>query len=159
MDKQFRIFGKVSIMDIIFVIAAIIALFLLKQFSAPQKVNAGPNDVKINYTIELYSKPTGFSDNIIVGETLYESAKGYIIGEVTNVYELPYIEDTPDMLSGRIRSAEVEGLSNVYIEVETLAQVSDNSINTGQYEIRVGSSIFVKSKSFASTGFIVKVWR
>lgn len=159
MDKNFRIFGKISIMDILLTALVIVVMFALNEFAAPQSVKAGPNDTKIRYTVELYRKDRDFSKNVKIGEILYDSEKGYEIGKIADVYELPYREDSPDFENKVYKRAEVDGISNVYVVVEATAQITDVSTNVGQYQVMVGKEAFVKSKSFAAGGYIVIIER
>lgn len=159
MDKNFRILGKVSIVDILLVVLLVAGLFVLQEFAAPRSVNAGPNDVKIEYTVELYRKDRGFSENVQIGEILYDSEKGYEIGTIVDVYEIPYREDSPDFENKVFKRADVEGISNVYVVVEAMAQITDASTNVGQYQVMVGKEAFVKSRSFAAGGYFVKIER
>ncbi|MDR3090618.1 MAG: DUF4330 domain-containing protein [Clostridiales bacterium] len=158
MDENFRIAGKVSLMDIIFIIMALAAIVLLRRFAAPKTAEAA-GGVPIRYTVELNRREEGYGKNIKVGETLYDSEKGYEIGKITDVYEKPFWDSVPDVSGKVYRKAYAEGLVNVYVVAEAQAQISERSTSVGQYDLLIGKTIFVKSPSFSAGGYVVEIDR
>lgn len=156
-DKNFRLFGKVSVIDIVIVIALILFAILARRFSAPQSAAAKPGDVTIRYTVEIQRRTPDFKDMIIVGGSVADSQRGYEIGTITNVYAQPYLEDVPDFDNNKIMRAPVDGLETVYIEIEAKAQVTDYTTMIGSYEVLVGKEVYIRTKDFAAGGYIVSL--
>ncbi|GHU59710.1 hypothetical protein AGMMS49975_27590 [Clostridia bacterium] len=156
MDKNGRFFGKISIIDILFALLVVAGFVFLRGFAAPTKAVAGTG-TPINYTVELQRKDTGFSDMIKTGETLFDSEKGYEIGTITEVTQEPFRTDVPDVANKIFRSAPADELWNVYVTVEANANSTERETAVGQYMVMVGKEVFVKSRSFASNGFVVKL--
>ena len=158
-DRKFRIFGKVSILDILLVVLAVVALYVAAQFSAPQTVGAKPGDVRIRYTAELYKKTPDFFENIKVGEKVYDIEKNYEIGTVVDVYQAPYMEEAPDFKNGVIKRAAIDGLIYIYVVIEADAQITDSATMVGQYEVMVGKECFIRTKDFSSSAYFIKLER
>ena len=148
---------KITVIDIILLCVVLASIYALYLLSAPEA--AAPGDTRIHYTVELFRYKTGFAENVVIGEELYDIERGYHIGTIISKYEEPYLEDAPDIEAGRFKRAEVEGLVNVYVVVEAYANITENATNIGQYQVMVGKEAFVKSASFAGSGYIAKIER
>lgn len=137
------------------------ALFVLiaLRFSAPQSVSAKPGDTKIRYTVELNKKLPGFEEQIKMGTALYDTEKGYQIGQIVDVRVETYMEDANDFDRDVIIRTPIEGLNYVYVVAEADAQITDGATLIGQYDMMVGKEVFVRSKDFASSGFVIKIER
>jgi len=157
LDRQFRLFGKISLLDIILVILLGAFVALAHRFSAPQSVAAKPGDRKITYTIEIARRTPEFAARIKTGAKLFDSLKGYYIGEIMEVQTAPYKEDAPDLDAGVIRRQPIDGLCYVYVTVEADAQVSERDTYVGQYQVLVGKTAYVKNADFAAGGYIVSL--
>ena len=158
--KKYRLFGFINPVDVIIIAgAAVFLVWAVTVFSAPKTASARTDDVMIRYVVELKEKEAGFSEkaNAYIGAVLYDSTRGYAIGNVTGAYALPYLEDAPDIEAGVIRRAEVEGLDFTYIIVETPAQITEYATTVGQYEILVNKEVFVRSRAFAGQGYIISI--
>ena len=158
-DRNFRLFGAVSVIDVLIVIALVIFVWLALRFSAPQSAAAKPGDITIRYTVEIQRRNPGFADMIKAGDSVTDSQRGYQIGTVTNVYAQSYLEDSPDYAGGAIRRATVDGLQTVYIQIEAKAQVTDYTTLIGSFEVLVGKEIYIKTKNFAAGGYVVALDR
>ncbi|MDR1642353.1 MAG: DUF4330 domain-containing protein [Clostridiales bacterium] len=158
-DEKLRLFGVVSIVDILLVCLFAVFIALAIQFSAPQSVAAKAGDVSLEYMIELQKKLPGFADSITIGADLYDSQKGYHIGTIKSVLETDYLEDLPDHNGNIIRRGKIPGFHTIYITVEATAQVTDMATSVGAFDIMVGKEIYVKNKDFASSCYIVKTER
>ncbi|MCL2462374.1 MAG: DUF4330 domain-containing protein [Defluviitaleaceae bacterium] len=155
MDRKFRLFGKISILDIILVILLVIFVVLAYQFSAPQTVSAKAGDKQITYVVEIQKRKLDFADQIKVGAKLYDSIKGYYIGDITDVSTKPYTEDTYDTVDGKIVRPDIPGYYFIYVTVQAQAQVTDKDTLVGQYEVLVGETVYVKNADFAAGGYVV----
>ncbi|MDR1914764.1 MAG: DUF4330 domain-containing protein [Clostridiales bacterium] len=159
LDKNYRLFGRISIIDIVLFILLVVFVFSARRFSAPQSVAAAPGDVAIRYTLELQRKLPDYINKIQTDTDIYDNLRGYYIGRIVDVYDEPYLEDVPDHDNEIIRRVPVDGLRTVYVVVEAAAQITEQTTTVGSYEILVGKDVFVRSKDFASSGFVVIVER
>ncbi|MDR3239541.1 MAG: DUF4330 domain-containing protein [Clostridiales bacterium] len=158
-DKKFRLFGVVSVVDIAIFLLLILFIWLAFQFSTPRNAAAKADGVKIHYTVELQKKEPGFNGKALVGSDLYDSLKGDYIGQIIGVDAVPFLEDVPDPENSIIRRTPVEGLETVYVQVEAMARITDQATLVGPFEILVGKEIYVRTKDFASPGYVVVIDR
>ena len=158
-DSNFRLFGLISLVDIVIIGGLIVFGFFALRFSAPQSASARPGDLPVTYTVELQRKNPDFKNKVQIGAPVLDSERGISIGTVKDVYAEPYLEDVPDYANNIIRRAPVDGLETVYVEIETMAQVTDYTTLIGTYEVLVGKEIYIKTKSFAAGGYVVRLVR
>ncbi|MCL2616475.1 MAG: DUF4330 domain-containing protein [Defluviitaleaceae bacterium] len=158
-DKKFRLFGKLSVMDILIVAIVAVISYVGVQFSAPVSVEAAPSDTRIIYTVELTNKRSDFINNVHIGDTLFDSIRGFEIGRIISVDSRPFYADAPCFDTNIIRRGEVEGFSFIYIEVEANAQISERATSVGNFDVMVGMEVFVRTRDFASAGFVVRLER
>ena len=156
-DKNFRIFGKLSIIDVLLAVCVVIFAFLAINFSAPQTVVARPGADRIVYTVELFMLEPRFLDKIHVGATLFDIERGFEIGTIIGVYDLPYKQDVRDFTRNIYRRTAIPGFRYIYIEVEALATRTDFSTRIGHFDLQVGRGVHVRTRDFAAGGFIVMI--
>ena len=158
-DRNFRLFGAVSIIDIVIIAALIVFAFLARRFSAPQSAAARPGDVTIRYTVEMQRRNPDFKDKVKIGANASDALRGYEIGTITDAYSEPYLEDSPDFGNNVIKRAPVSGLETEYIEIEAKAQVTEYTTLIGSFEVLVGKEVFIKTRDFAAGGYVVRLIR
>ena len=154
---RYRIFGRISVLDIALVFLLVVFLVLAQRFSAPQSAAAKPGDKTINYVVEVAKKPADFLDKIEIGADLYDSVRGYHIGKITDAYLGPYRDQTNDDGRGIIARPEVDDLYCVFVAVEAEAQVTEKSTLIGQYEVLVGKDAYIRAKGFVAGGYVVSL--
>jgi len=157
LDKNFRLFGKFALMDILLAAMIVGVVYVGIQFSAPLYVEASPTDTRIIYTVELTNKREDFIENVRLGAPLFDSVRGFEIGTIVGVRYTPFFADATDFDAGIVRRAEAEGFVFIYIDVETTAQVSERATSVGLFDVMVGMEVFVRTRDFASAGFVVQL--
>lgn len=155
MNKHLKI-GNVSLIDVVVVMAIIVFILLARRFSAPQEATAAPGSITLRYTVELQKKQPDFADKVQVGAQVYDSQRGYHIGEVEGVTVGPYKEDAPDHDELIIRRTAIDGLCSVYVDIVAQATVTDQTTAIGEFDVLIGKEIYIRTKDFASGGYVVK---
>ena len=167
-NRPGRILGFVHVADVFWFALLVALIFGGMRLSVPREVNAQTGDMVIRYTIELGERwdgnarrviPSGFHENIQIGEPIFDSLRGVRIGTIVDVYALPFRVEAFDEHNNIIRRAAVEGLEFVYIVVEAYAQVTDYETLIGSFPVSVGREAYVRSKYFAGAGYVVAVER
>ncbi len=157
-DEKGRLFGKVSIIDLLVILIFAMVLFVgLKLVFREETTVAvvAENQESIRYIIEIQKVRTPFEEMPKPGMAVYNSSKNFYIGDVYEVDYETYQTLEENTTSGTIELVSQEGLLTVYITVEAIADVSDIGYTVGSQEIRIGTQVPVKGKGFASYGYIV----
>ena len=157
-DKNFRLFGKISVVDIGFFAMVAVGIFLAQQFSMPQTIAARPDATQIRYTVEIPRRTAEFYEFVkatSIGDTVFDSVRGFEIGTIVDITKQPFTDAVHDVENDIIRLAIVDGLYFVYVVIEAHAQISDNATAIGQYEVMIGREAFLRTRYFAGGGFVV----
>lgn len=153
--KPGLIFGKISIIDIVIVaLALVVVVYGLSMFGAKSTVG-DPNKVKIQYTFETNSVIESFGDQLFVGADLYNSSRNHYLGKLVSFEIKPYEVEVKNLEKGTITKQIVpeQYVATLVIEAEAVTDAYHYRVT--QEDIKIGASIPVKGKGFASLGYVV----
>ena len=125
-DKNGRLFGLISIIDVLVIlVVAVLVLALWVKDRNPQ-TGTTVSIVPITMVLEVEAVPTYVASAIRVGDTVYDKdqATGGAIGKITEVELLPSAYKT-QLTDGTYREIPVEDCNNVRIKVEGSGLVTD----------------------------------
>jgi len=155
-ERQYRLFGKVGVLDIIIVVLIIAFLVSIFSYAANMDVSAAAGGQQdIEFGVYLSNKDADFEDNLVIGMNIYDSLKGGKIGTLASYEKEPYFTLQPNRTTGEIVKSEVDGRYNYIVVVSSSAEITENTVAVGNYEVAVGKEMFIKSKNFASPGFCI----
>ena len=157
MDKNGKLFGKVSIIDILVLLAVIVGIagFSVRFFSsAAENVN---EKTKFEYVVEIQDVRSFTVDALAKKGLVTEKKSGDVIGEIVNVesknYTLPHV-----ISNGRVILVDIPEKYVVNVTV-----VGEGNETSGGYyigenvELSVGSTITMASKYANSTGKVKSI--
>lgn len=157
-DKKGRLFGRISIIDIIIIAAAALIIAGAVYLSRPADGGGAASSEGGNllFTVELSRKEEGYEQYIKVGEKVYDNLKGYYLGEIVAMEIKPYRNLGADMETGVWRETPVDGLYSIYLTIKANAERSDSTTVINNVEVVVGKELFLRSGSFASGGYCIE---
>lgn len=151
-------FKKIGIIDIIIVLIIIGGIiFLINPYRS--RVNEGSKATPIVFTFETLDVGEEFINQLEIGKDVYNSSKNYYLGKIKDFRVKPYREEFEDTEKGEIRLVEIPNRYCVEIDIEANAVIENDVIKVDREEIRVGSYLPIKGKSFASYGYIIGIER
>lgn len=150
-DKNGKLFGKISIIDIGIIILVIIAgLFMVKKlgiFTPKENITNNNDKVKIVFYQEEVNSFT--ANNVKLDDPTTETLQNMSFGNVVDIEIEDSVSWGEDKDGRQVKSTK-EGFSSVFITMETNGILGPNGINiggsnyyVGQFiTLRVGTSIF-----------------
>lgn len=157
MDKNGKLFGKVSIIDLLVVLAVIVGI---AGFSVRFYSNAADNVIektKFEYVVEIRDVRSFTVDALDKKGIVTEKKSGGIIGEIVNVESEPYTAQMA-MSNGRLVSAKVPEKFVVKVTVHGEGNETENGYYIGEnVELSVGSTVTMASKYANSSGKITSI--
>lgn len=169
LDKKGKLFGKVSIVDIIvllIVIVGIIGLFFTKMSLDSKKYMSDGSGMLVKTSAE-YDKMTVklkvqnvrdiTRDAIVIGDDVYLVEDDVLLGKITDVYSKPATEvvDTND---GNVYTAEIPERYDVTIVVEGYGRkLTDGYYVDSNTRLYFGKSIEVKTTTIQTTPKVTEI--
>lgn len=154
---------KLNLFDgIVLVLAVLAAAFLLWRAMKPAAVGVSSNPVTtsstIRYTVRFQRWLPGTSEIIHPNDRLADNIKNYEVGRVVSAEAVPALMQVADEESRRWVWTELEGFEDVLVTVEAPCTVSERAFTVGGgYEVRVGSSCFLRGEGYMGSGPIVSL--
>lgn len=158
-DKKARLFGKVSVIDILIIVVLLAALFFVYTYFVKGTPEVVMNEEKeaIEFVVEVKNIHNDIEVKPTIGQPIYNSNNNTYIGEIADVSILPDEVILTDYESGEFRLIEEEGQKRMLITVSADADLTDRYTLVGSEKIRVGQQLNVKGKGFAGFSYIVEV--
>lgn len=145
-DNKGRVFGKISIIDILFVLIALalgaLVLFKLGFLSSDQGVVVNKNKVEVVFYQEEVNNFS--SDNVHVGDPASEALQNVSFGNVTDI-KIGESVSWDSTVEGKQFSASREGYSSIYISMEAYGTLGPNGINLGGSTYYIGQTITLRA--------------
>ncbi len=135
---------KLNIIDVIIVvviIAGIAAVGLLKTGGDVAE------DSTKRVTVELSEKREGFSENVVIGDSVIEKVKKERIGKVVGVEVKPCIKNSYDRLTGAAKLVTIPEREDVYVTIEVSAAA----------DVAIGKHLSIITKHFTGAGYITEM--
>lgn len=145
---------KFSVIDILIIIflVAVIAFGFLKIKNG---VASNANKKKVHFSVLATNVNEGTGDIISEGDEVSISLKEKAYAKVVGVKETKHMEDAFNPNLQKYVSQPVEGKSDVILDLECDAVISDTEILNGNVPIRVGEESYIHGKGYSLQGFIV----
>lgn len=133
MDNKGRLFGKISIIDVVVVLVVVVMAFALymKNNTLDASKTGEAANTPITFVVEAEHIPLNVVDAIQVGDMVYDKdrASGGAIGKITNI-ELKPAARTERLTNGVYASMTNEHARNLLITIE-----GTGSVTNGYYAI------------------------
>lgn len=155
-DEKGKIFSFINIID--FAIILVIVVLVISGFYKVKYVNTS-NSIEpkpVHIRIFVAEREDSSLDKIKVGDVLKEYDTGIILGTIRNIDVKPSTREV-ETIDGEIKLAEVPDLYDYYIDIDGEAIVTENSIMSGNKELRVGSKLVLRTKIYALNSIILEI--
>lgn len=157
-DRKWKIAGKVSIIDIVIIVAVIVFGFLGYKFIFTSPAVKPRETMPLSYVIEFKRQAEYLSGKIKEGDKVVDAIKGLSIGEVTKVAEVQAVAEVFSEREEKFVLAAVPEHLDIYVTVKAYASFTEEYTMIGTYDIAVGKKVAIKSADFAREGHIVAMY-
>jgi hypothetical protein len=168
LDRQGRLFGKVSILDLGAILAIVIALFGL--FFVPGKsgdtiAQIGTAPIKpVEVEIMVRGLTVRYPDQLVqVGEKTQIIIRNNPRGEVEITAAEALIPKVPvPMLDGTVKALEDPRLSEIYVRDFAItlagdAQVTNDGVIFGGEKVKIGTQVEIESPKYVMRGSVMDI--
>ncbi len=158
-DEKGRIFGKISIIDIIVLLLAILVVcgIFVKHAEDSHTKKISADTQKITYQIELKSVRDGTVNSFREGDKVFDTEKEVEIGTIKSVEAVDAVSSKTNS-EGIYVETKVPEKYDVTLTIEADGQVTDGRINLAKTcEIGVNGTKNFYTKYTASQGAIIDI--
>lgn len=153
-DRKGRLFGKINIIDLLFLLILIIAV--VGGISRFRNSSISVENVTEGKMTLLVDDIRAISaENIVEGEELYSYDKGVYFGKIVSKNVVPYEKEIE--YEGQWVKAPVPDKYSVYIDVDVDVTETDKAHMVAGQEVRVGTEYRLKSKSIGFSGICIGI--
>lgn len=153
-DNKGRIFGLINIIDLLVIL---VILAVVTRFGTGIHQSSAGSQVKEIEAILYVKEVKDATANVIkVGDTVKETKTNGVLGKVTDV-EVKPSETLVETADGRIVVYPNPVLKDVYITVKGTGSVNENAIVLGSNEIRIGTSLQIKTNIYSVTSTVIEI--
>lgn len=158
-DRQGRLFGKLSIIDLLIVAVVVAALMVFYMFfvKGTSQIQVVGDKHTVTYTVEVKNVNEAFTKQPQIGQNLFNSSKNTYIGKVVGIEVLPDDDVHQNYETGSHELIDEVDEYKVLITAEGEATIDDRFTLIGSQKIRVGEQLPVKGKGYAGLSYIVEV--
>lgn len=139
------------------IILLIIAVGAVAVIKIVPGISAGGEKGRVKFSVLVSEADEGVSNIITIGDEVSISFSEKAFATVTGVSEKEHIKNDFNQNTGKYVSQIVEGKSDVIIDLECSADISDTEIANGQVPVRVGSEMPVRGKGYTLKGYVIDV--
>ena len=145
---------KFNYVDVIIILLVVAAGFA--GFKFLNKTSLVASDVpQVSFTVEVKNNPPEYKTLVREGDDIKDAIKGGAFGKVTGVKAAPNKEYMEDKIDGAFVETSHEGREDVYITITGTPTTFGKNIMFASQEVKVGKQVFIKSKEYVGSGFIV----
>lgn len=157
-NKDGKLFGKISIIDIGAVVLAVLLICgVYVKFFGGRNNRAAATAENFRCIVEVKNVRTYTVDALAKGGEVYDSTTKEYIGDITGVTSAPG-ENTVAMADGSYRIAPMENRYNAYVTIEFSGKDSANGYYTQtNKQLGVGSTLQMNAKFAKCEGTITQI--
>lgn len=144
-DKNMKLFGKVSLLDVLIVlivIAGIVAAVI--YFSSHGTGIGGVETQPITYEVMIKKVDLEFAEQIKVGQQVNDRVKGYDRGIVVSVEIVQHSDKATDLTDGSQALKDFPGLYDAIVRIDVDAEVTDRYINLSGNRMDIGKEAYLQ---------------
>ena len=152
--KNYKLFGKIPIFDIIVVLVIIVAAFFAFKIFMSSKTGQTVTETQyktIRYTVEFQNVSKMVDGVPEAGEKVRDVKTNSDIGVVVSSEVKPFKVTTHNLMTGEPVTSIYEDRQNVEVVIETTASVSDMGISVNGVRFGIGRAFSVSMPSITGS--------
>ena len=156
-----KLFGKISIFDVIILLIAIAVLvFAYNYLYSSSSIKVGNTYFTTSFQIRLDNLPVGTNEQINENDLIYDNETNVYIGKVTDVETQQYKRIIGDYENEKYVEAIVPERETIILTVETsVYDAQSDLITENNYYIKVGKDLYLRGPAYAGGGYIIHIDR
>ena len=143
-DKNMRLFGRISLLDVLIVAVVIAAVIAATVYFSRHGTGFGGVDTQpITYEVMIKKVDLETAQEIQVGYQVNDRVKGYDRGIVESVEIVLHSEKATDLTTGAQALKEYPGLYDAVVRIRVDAEVTDRYIMLSGNRMDIGKEAYL----------------
>ncbi|MDR2167421.1 MAG: DUF4330 domain-containing protein [Clostridiales bacterium] len=157
MGKSGKLFGKISIVDLIVILVVlIVAAGTIYRFTSPQTV-VGQGDTPVEFVVRIEGVRNFTTPYYVPGLRVYDGLTNQFIGRLVDTHVEPHYPSV-ELTDGSIVYSYNPNHVVIYVRVEANGRATADAILIeGTYEITANSNIFLQTRYIRVQGIVYSV--
>jgi len=158
--RNYKLFGKIPIFDIVVVVVLIAVAFLGFKVFMSSKTGQTVTETQyktIRYTVEFQNLSKMVDGLPEAGEKVRYEKTNSDIGVVVSSESKPYEVSTPNLITGERVTSVYEDRQNVEVVIEATASVSDKGISVNGVYFGMGRSFTILMPSISGQAYVKNI--
>ena len=147
MDKNGKLFGKISILDL-FVVVLILGVIVgtTYRYTSSETAETLRGNTTIQYNLRISGVRDFTLENYHIGLECFDTATNESLGVITAIRVEP-LREIMETLSGELAWAERTDVIDIFLDIEATGIETEQSyLLNGTYELKAGSEILMSTK-------------
>ena len=161
MDKNGRLFGKISVIDLLVILVVIVMAMALNVKNNKNEITSTAiSNTPITYQVKVQGVRNYVSDAIQVGDELYEDGRttGGSLGKIESIEVLPG-EKLAEILDGTVQMVPMEDSVNLLLTVKGEGIITDNRYLLNRvYDLGVNAARTFNTKYTQFNGVVTAIF-
>lgn len=147
-DKKFKLFGKISIFDILIILVVIgIISFSIYFLFAPK--NTGETS-DVTYKVLIEKRKLGFENNIHVGDKVYNKTDNYEMGEILSFTTKEYEDAVYNEKENKYEMQKYPDLQTIELVIKGTFANKDDRFYYNDEGLNANTSVTLMNEYFCS---------
>ena len=159
MDKNGKLFGKISIVDlVVLLLIGVLAAGSIYRFTSPATaVDRG--NVAVNFTVRIDDVRDFTLANYHEGLRVYDRQAGQFLGHISGLRHAPHYQPVA-AFDGTVINAYRPGRLTIYLDITAEGgRTTPGAVYIqGTYELTAGSLIYISTRYVQVSGFIHSIY-
>ena len=139
-DSKGKLFGKISIIDLVIVLVVIAAIAGVGYKLTQSKVASGATEHDIKTVLYLDELYTPVAETLKAGDVVKESIQGANFGKVTDIKLDKSVSWYPNTQGAVVKSSK-DGYNSVTLTIQGKGIVGTNGVSIGNYNYYIGKTL------------------
>lgn len=156
-----KLFGKVSIFDIIILLVGLVVLiFAYSYLYSSNSISVGNTYFTTKFQIRLDNLPVGTNSYIKENDLIYDNETNVFVGKVVDFESREYKKIIEDYENNKYIESVVPDRETVILTLEnSVYDAQSDLITANNYYIKVGKELHLRGPSYAGGGYIIQIER
>jgi len=146
-DRKYRLFGVVNLIDLVVIVAVLVAAFAVYRLVSHNKNAANSGTTNVAYTILVPAQRGVTAKQIKVGDTVYK-VTGKPVGTVTAVRVTPALGEVWDQQTGTLKQYQSSIAGDVWIDVAVKGTPSPTGFAVGDLVLHGGQPLPIMTSTY-----------